>query len=144
MARHGLKLKDFEGAWRLDRQIDDRRSGNGGTLTGEAQFVPMPDGRLNYVETGQLDFGTGNAMDAQQSFIWQGGDKGEIAVTFSDGRPFHVIEPDRMMPDASHLCHPDFYHVTYDFSVWPAWSVIWRVVGPAKDYRLISRYRRFG
>ena len=80
-------------------------------------------------------------MEASRRFIWEEA-AGGIAVRFEDGAAFHVIDQSRSMPDANHHCDPDMYHVSYDFSRWPDWRAVWRVVGPKKDYRMSSEYRR--
>lgn len=138
-------LHEFEGKWRLSRAIKDRRGDADGGLSGEAVFSARPEGGLDYVETGTLTYAGQAPMEASRRYIWQEV-PGGIAVRFEDGRDFHVIARDRLMPDAMHHCDPDMYHVSYDFSQWtpqdPFWRAIWRVVGPKKDYRMLSEYRR--
>ncbi len=108
---------------------------------GTAVFTPRVEGELVYVEEGELSFGSQPPMAATRSYIWSRTDEG-IAVQFEDGRPFHVIDGQKLMPDANHHCDPDLYHVSYDFTSWPDWRAIWRVVGPKKDYRMMSEYKR--
>lgn len=134
-------LNTFEGAWALSRVIEDRLSGAEGRLTGEVVFSARDGGGLDYVETGELTYGHQPPMAATRRYIWEPAPSG-IAVRFEDGRPFHVIKGDKLMPDANHLCDPDLYHVSYDFARWPNWRAIWRVVGPRKDYRMVSTYSR--
>jgi hypothetical protein len=139
------QLQEFEGDWVLSRTIEDRLGQGDGRLDGQAQFLPRPDGGLDYVESGQLSLEGKPAMAATRRYIWQPAETG-IAVSFEDGAPFHVIALDRLMPDANHHCDPDLYHVSYDFTRWggkaKVWRAIWRVVGPRKDYRMLSEYRR--
>ncbi len=134
-------LSDFEGAWALSRVIEDRLTGAEGRLTGQAQFLPRHAGGLDYVEEGELSYGGQPPMAATRRYIWLPAPDG-VAVQFEDGRAFHMIEGDRLMPDANHHCDPDLYHVSYDFTRWPDWQAIWRVVGPRKDYRMLSSYSR--
>ncbi|TDT74901.1 hypothetical protein BDE40_1620 [Litoreibacter halocynthiae] len=140
-----ISLDQFEGDWQLARIIEDRRNDIEGRLSGTANFTRVGPLELLYAEEGELVYGQQAAMLATRRYIWRGFEgehAGKIAVEFEDGRPFHLIELDRLMPDDDHHCDPDFYHVSYDFSRWPQWESIWRVVGPSKDYRMISRFQR--
>ena len=134
-------LKDFEGRWSLTRVIEDRKAGKNGSLAGEASFSPDGPGGLIYFEKGKLTYAQTPAMMATRSYLWKAV-PGGIEVSFEDNRPFHTIDSDRLMPDADHQCDPDWYHVSYDFTKFPKWSSIWRVKGPAKDYRMVTEYRR--
>lgn len=139
---HRLKgLDQFEGTWRLERQIEDRKSGIEGHLQGQATMTATEPGVLEYEEKGELVYGEQAPMAAERRYTWRAGE-GEINVFFEDGRPFHTIALDRLMPDDNHHCDPDFYHVSYDFTDWPVWRAIWRVVGPKKNYRMVSTYTR--
>lgn len=139
MTASRLTLDSFAGAWSLDREIADLHQGSGGTLTGRAVFTPEADG-LAYVEEGRLRMTGQPELVATRRYLWRDAGPGTIAVLFEDGRPFHHIALDRLMPDDNHICGADFYHVTYDFTHWPRWSAAWRVQGPRKDYRMVSRY----
>lgn len=141
MAQRRISLADFAGAWRLDRQISDRGAGTEGRFEGRAVFSPDADG-LVYEETGLLRYGDARPMEAARRLLWRSCAQGGIAVAFADGRPFHRIALDRLMPEDTHVCAPDIYHVEYDFRAWPDWRAAWRVVGPRKDYRFVSRYSR--
>lgn len=136
-----LGLDDFEGLWALSRQIHDRSLKPVGRMEGQARFERQDD-RLVYEETGRLLLPGHPALEAGRKLEWREGDDGTIAVHYPDGRPFHRIWTDRLMSTDTHVCAPDIYHVEYDFRVWPHWRVTWRVVGPAKDYRLLTLYRR--
>lgn len=141
MGGHGLSLEDFTGAWRLERDIVDLRGSVEGRFRGRALFTPGPDG-LVYEEAGDLILGDARPVEATRRLLWRACARGGIAVFFADGRPFHRIAADRLMPEDIHVCAPDIYHVEYDFRTWPEWGAAWRVVGPRKDYRLASRYTR--
>ncbi|MEM6407291.1 MAG: DUF6314 family protein [Pseudomonadota bacterium] len=138
-------LEAFEGAWRLSRVIEDQLTQTKGTLTGEARFAIREPGMLDYIESGALRLGSQPEMEATRRYIWTQGE-GRIVVQFEDGREFHDIRTDRLMPDAEHFCDPDLYHVSYDFTRWsakkPSWRSMWRVKGPKKDYRMLSDYTR--
>ena len=50
------------------------------------------------------------------------------------------------MPDALHHCDPDMYNVSYDFTRWSQrkkqWRSVWTVLGPRKDYKMLSSYEQ--
>lgn len=135
-------LAQFEGEWRLTRQIDDRAGDTSGHLTGIATFTSAQEGEvMNYAEAGELSYGGQAPMSAERRYTWRNAD-GQIDVLFDDGRPFHCIKLGRLMPHDNHFCDPDLYHVSYDFTGWPVWRAIWRVIGPNKNYRMVSEYSR--
>lgn len=130
-----MRASDLLGRWSVARVI---RHAGGGTVRfrGTAEWVPEGD-RLRCVETGRLEQ-DGAGYEARRETLWQDAGDG-IAVAFADGRPFHVWRQGR---EARHDCPPDDYRLRYDLSAWPRWSVRWRVTGPRKDYRALTRYRR--
>lgn len=139
------ELQEFEGKWTLSRAIKDQRGGVDGGLSGEAVFSRREAGGYDYVETGTLVYAGQAPMEATRRYIWEE-TAGGIAVRFEDGSDFHLIDRGRLMPDANHHCDPDWYHVSYDFTRFGQkdryWRAIWRVVGPKKDYRMMSEYRQ--
>jgi len=133
-----VKLTEFEGTWRITRQIKDHRLSRLGQLTGTAVFTPGPDGMI-YTETGTLRFPGQPDLSAKQSYLWS--ESGlNIQVKFSDGREFHSIDLTTQTPNAHHHCPPDDYRVTYDFTDWPNWSSRWIVSGPSKDYAMTTLF----
>ncbi|MCB2110771.1 MAG: trigger factor [Defluviimonas sp.] len=134
------QLQDFEGAWRISRRIDDRR-GPAARFDGTAVFSPVAGG-LFYRETGLLCISGGGSYQAGRCYLWRSGPAGTIVVDHADGRAFHSFCPGR--EDARHLCGADDYRVRYDFGDWPRWRAEWRVLGPRKDYLMISHYRPEG
>ncbi len=132
-------MAQFEGVWQLDRQIDDATRGPM-RLRGEA-VLARSGLRLVYTETGTLMIPGQLPLTATQRYVWQ--EQAEwVAIRFSDGRPFHGFPLRTARAEATHLCEPDRYHVSYDFSTWPLWTAEWRVTGPRKDYVMHSRYAR--
>jgi Family of unknown function (DUF6314) len=132
-------LPDFLGTWLIERTIEDRL-GPPGRFEGVARLAPDCDG-LRYREEGTLRLGDGPAMAAHRDYLWRSwGDR--IEVLFADGRPFHAFAPSGRAPGTDHPCGRDLYRVTYDFTAWPAWETDWIVTGPAKDYRMVTAYRR--
>ena len=111
-------------------------SGQDGYFADVARFERDGVG-LRYTEKGVLELG-GAKMEAERVYLWRATANG-IEVFFDDGRPFHMIGDST---EAAHWCDPDQYDVTYEFSGWPAWSSRWRVLGPRKDYVMVSEYTR--
>jgi hypothetical protein len=132
------RLEDFAGRWRLTRRIADALAGAEGRLEGWAEFRPVSGG-LVCEEKGLLSYGGGPPLQASRSYLWRAEAPGRIAVSFEDGRPFHVFALGPAA-EAAHDCAPDRYHVAYDFSRWPAWRAVWTVTGPRKDYVSVSEY----
>ena len=133
-------LWSFEGDWIVDKEIEEA-SGVVGSFTGTASFTRQGTSLL-YEEVGQLTPPGGEtSFEAQRRYIWRE-EKGWIAISFDDGRPFHSLPIGVADPETTFLCDPDRYHVTYDFSGWPKWSAIWDVEGPRKSYRMRVNYRR--
>jgi hypothetical protein len=132
-------LYDFEGRWRVARQIEDRHEGRMGRFEGVVTFAPDGEG-LVCREAGELTFEGGTPFAATRTYLWRQGEQG-IEVHFEDGRFFHHIGPEQA-PVATHWCDPDDYHVAYDFTLWPEWRSVWTVTGPRKDYTMVSEYMR--
>ncbi|SFB76312.1 DUF6314 family protein [Tropicimonas isoalkanivorans] len=135
--RPDVNLDSFEGLWRLERRIDDARSGHVLRLEGTATFSRAGEG-LILEEKGTLIRPGSPPMTATRRYLWQA-DGAQIAVLFDDGRPFHRFHPSDA-PKATHWCAPDDYRVHYDFTAWPTWSSLWRVDGPRKNYVMQSWY----
>ena len=137
-----LGLWDFEGEWRVARRID-HAVGPQARFAGAARFSRDGTGLL-YEETGTLSIEGRGAVQAERRLLWREGADGRMAVLFGDGRAFHEIDPGEAAPRGRHLCGDDVYEVAYDFAAWPDWSSVWRARGPAKDYRMTTRYHRGG
>ena len=134
-------ILDFLGDWTLKRVINDRGAEKSGHLTGLAVFKKA-DGGLRYTESGTLSYDGAPPLVASRTYIWARAAEGGVLVRFEDGSEFHSFSLARTMPEAQHFCDPDMYYVTYDFGKWPKWQSEWRVVGPRKNYRMTSDYRR--
>ncbi|MGH1367286.1 MAG: DUF6314 family protein [Maritimibacter sp.] len=133
------ELADFEGRWRMTRQIDDALANQLGQFVGEAVFVAQPGG-LHYTERGTLTL-NGTGFAASRSYMWREVEAG-VEVDFEDGRFFHGFALAQPRQKAHHSCSPDEYSVTYDFAAWPRWRAIWAVKGPRKDYVSNTQYER--
>lgn len=134
-------LYDFEGNWTLERKIEDRLAGRSGQLIGSVALSRDDEG-LVFRETGEMTFPGQPPLTASRVYLWRRGRGGAVNVFFENGAPFHDFTLARTMPEASHFCDPDMYNVTYNLTRWPMWTSDWRVVGPRKNYRLLSSYSR--
>jgi len=106
-------------------------------LTGaEARFEGVaewtPEGA--YEERGVLSVQGQPPMQAERRYRWDA----DLSVYFEDGRFFHKVPPSG--GETGHWCDPDQYDVVYDFGTWPRWQVSWQVLGPRKNYEMISDY----
>lgn len=128
------RLAALAGPWRTHRVI---RHADGTRLRFDGTSDWRPAGTLlRCCEQGTLRQGD-TSFQASRETLWRATPQA-IEVMFADGRPFHRIDG----PDAHHDCPPDDYRLRYDFGAWPKWSVRWRVTGPRKDYRALTRYAR--
>lgn len=122
-------LSDFTGRWALSRRIVP--------VTGaEARFEGVAEWRLEgaYEERGVLSVQGQPPMQAERRYRWDA----DLSVYFEDGRFFHKVPP--LGGETGHWCDPDQYDVVYDFGTWPRWQVSWQVLGPRKNYEMISDY----
>ncbi|MEM8793090.1 MAG: DUF6314 family protein [Pseudomonadota bacterium] len=127
----------FAGQWQMVRIIENVTEGVIGEFWGEADFAPDGNG-LTCRENGVLRF-RGADYHAERAALWRFPGAGRVEVRYEDGRPFHdFVDED---PEAIHQCGEDTYRVSYAFDG-DAWTSVWDVKGPAKDYRMTTRYRR--
>jgi len=134
------RLSDFEGRWRIARRIEDEWMGTTGLFEGVARFAPDAHG-LRYHEVGELKLPQEPPMAASRKFLWRA-HADDIEVLYEDGAPFHRIAGGADVVQAWHACGQDDYEVSYNFTHWPAWRMIWKVRGPRKDYVSISDFTR--
>jgi hypothetical protein len=133
----------FAGVWSVDRAIHDAHAGLEGHLSGTARFEPTGDGGLDYVESGVLTFG-GDVRPASRRLLLRGSGELSVDVLFADGRAFYRFDlvDDRWAGE--HACGEDAYSVTGLFLGTDRFEEVWHAVGPRKDYRLTTTYRRSG
>lgn len=136
----------LEGRWNLEREIDDKRLGQHGTLKGEAAFTPEGEGLL-YRERGLLSL-DGHEGEAYQIYRYDFPTPRHAVVCFQDGRLFHDLDLSGGRCTAEHRCGDDLYQGRFlvaEASTGPSiWESAWRVTGPRKNLLLTSRYRRDG
>ena len=136
-------LDDFAGRWTLTRKII-QRNGDVFTFSGEAEFsslegsVQKEKSGLAYYEKGEVTAPNESVMPAERRYFWQQPQTGLFEVLFDDKRYFHSFSATN--PNAEHLCGDDNYVVRYDFTAWPVWRSTWQVIGPRKDYTMVSEY----
>jgi len=140
-----MELKAYlSGLWRLERQIEDARSGGNPSFLGDACFKQEGDD-LAYVETGQLSMGEGK-YHAERRMIWRFRNDTAGTVHFEDGSVFHEIAaahlPQSPPIAVTHFCAPDQYEGSYHFSAQDRWTLEWSVSGPRKAYTSRSIYTR--
>ena len=135
-------LAFLRGRWRLERRLDDHRSGVCGTFTGDAEFAATDDpAMLRYEERGELRF-AGHTGPATRSLVCLGYPDGVVDVRFADGREFYRLDLGTGSCQAEHLCGRDRYTVTFlvlsEFLV----EEYWHVLGPQKAYDTVTTLRR--
>ena len=135
-------LAFLRGRWRLERRLDDHRSGVCGTFTGDAVFAATDDAAvLRYAERGELRFG-GHAGPATRSLVFLGRPGGVADVRFADGREFYVLDLRSGMWTARHGCGADEYVVSYLVRAAGWLEERWQVTGPRKAYDSMTTLRR--
>ena len=130
----------LEGAWRLSRILDDRRTQQRGRLDGLAVFTPC-GARLIYRERGVLRIGAYQGR-AERVYNYAFSAPGRAEVAFDDGAPFHDLDLTGGTWSADHRCREDRYHGRFRVLAPDAWEVVWQVAGPRKDQTLTTRYCR--
>ena len=135
-------LAFLRGRWRLERRLDDRRSGVCGTFTGDAEFAATDDPAvLRYGEHGELCFG-GHTGPARRALLLRALPDGTADVRFADGRAFYVLDLRSGRWTARHGCGADEYAVSYLVRA-PGWlEERWHVTGPRKSYETVTTLRR--
>lgn len=130
----------LEGTWEIARSIDDRQNGSTGSFTGQAAFVPRPDG-LDYREHGHLK--TADFEDkVHQHYIYRFAEPNLAAVSFSDDRAFHDLDLSAGLWRASYPCGPDVYDGEFEQADDDCWRSQWIIRGPRKNMTIRSTYTR--
>jgi hypothetical protein len=128
------RLADFAGAWRVTRRVTPD-AGPEAVFEGTATWSAAQGG-ADYREKGVMTLQGHTPMQAERRYFWAE----DLSVFFDDGRFFHTVPA--AGGTARHWCDPDDYTVTYDFSGWPRFTVLWRVSGPRKAYLSRTEYTR--
>lgn len=135
-------LAFLRGRWRLERRLDDHRSGTCGWFTGDAEFAATADPAvLRYTEQGELRFG-GHTGPAGRTLICAGRPDGAVDVRFADGREFHRLDLGPGRCQARHDCGQDSYVVSYRVLAPDLLEEHWQVAGPRKAYDSVTALHR--
>ncbi len=135
-------LAFLRGRWRLERRLDDHRSGVCGTFTGKAEFAATDDPAvLRYTERGELHFG-GHSGPAQRTLLLRALPDGAADAQFADGRAFYRLDLGPGCCQAEHLCGRDRYTVTFRVLSPDLLEEHWHVLGPGKAYDTVTTLDR--
>ncbi len=130
---------DLVGCWTLERTIDDRHTGVPCLVHGTLELTEEPDGRMRWHESGTMVREGQHVPVVRTLFVAPRADG--WMVTFEDGREFH---PWRPAETVEHPCGRDLYRGFLDLETRRgpdrgSWSITWTVIGPAKDYTMVTR-----
>jgi hypothetical protein len=135
-------IEFLRGDWSVERRICDRRAGQDGSFRGTARFRSFGDSQLlECTEDGELRYGSHHGP-AQRRLVYSGRADGAADVRFADGREFYRLDLRTGNWQAEHPCRADSYHVTITRLSPDSFTETWQVAGPAKDYELMTTYRR--
>ncbi len=132
----GTDPRDLAGSWRFDRVVEDRL-GPVRHVTGTTELVVEDAERVRWSESGTLTWEGGETPVYRNLFVERRSDG--WWVTFEDGRDFH---PWSVGQSVVHPCGADLYEGRIDVTATDAWTVVWVVSGPAKDYTMTTRLTR--
>ena len=124
------------GSWSFERVIDDRL-GPTRQVAGTTELTRQDDGRVRWSETGTMTW-DGGATEVFRTLFVEARDDGWW-VTFDDGRDFHPWSIDQQVV---HPCGADTYTGRITMDEPQAWTIVWTVSGPAKDYTMTTRLTR--
>ena len=132
------------GHWRIERVLEDHRSGAEGRFAGRAALTgpDLPGGPLEYLETGELHFGT-HTGPATRALRYQGQPDGTVDVRFADGHHFYRLDLRSGRCTAVHQCGADRYEITYLVLGDDQMEERWWVRGPDKDYQATATLTRW-
>lgn len=128
---------DLLGRWRLDRDIDDRAAAEQHRVEGVLTLELVAPGRVRWAETGRWRRPTGDVDVRRELWLVDEPDVGWW-VRFDDDRDFHPWSPGEPVV---HPCAPDTYRGVVTGTA-EAWTVVWEVSGPRKDYTMTTRLTR--
>lgn len=129
------------GEWILTRSVS-----SGETLEGALEFISIDQSAFRVVEVGELRISDGNLISATRQWIWKFSDDG-LQIFFDEEplRLYHQLRPTESggtwTAEGYHDCAPDIYSGEYRFSLNKI-TIRQDVMGPRKDYQIISNYSR--
>lgn len=119
----------------------DRRCSIGGSLYGQAEFVPV-GGDLQYQENGTLRLGAHHGRAEQYYRYDFPSGNARASVSFRDGRPFHDLDLSEGQATVTHVCGQDLYDGHFTAIDACHWQSVWAVEGPRKDQVIVTLYTR--
>lgn len=134
---HEPAMRSLVGRWSLRRRLRDDRLGMSGRVAGELLIRPDADGSLEWEESGELEWGSLRAQVRRRTILRRTDDG--WWMTFDHGGLFHPWRPGIVV---EHPCAADLYRGIIRIDSEDRMRVLWRVTGPAKDQRLMTRLRR--
>jgi len=140
--RAGGTLAFLRGAWSVERQLTDHRSGARGSFTGRAEFLATADpAMLRYAEHGELRLG-GHRGPASRALLYRELPGGAADVRFADGRAFYRLDLNSGTCTVRHDCGQDRYVISHLVRAADWLEERWQVTGPRKAYDGVTTLRR--
>ena len=129
------------GEWSLARTVS-----TGEHMDGKLVFSRMDSSNLLANEAGEVHMASGNIVSATRQWIWRlAGDGLQVYFDEEPPRLYHQLKPvlraGAWHGEGHHDCQPDTYVGEYLFSTNKI-IIKQDVMGPKKDYQIISEYRR--
>jgi hypothetical protein len=148
------------GSWTLTKTLTYSRGGRSGTWSGEATFAPLADTLqvLAYEETGIATLEPSmETFEARHALLYDCSADDRVEVFFDEAtkrddpvdimagkRFFHSIDLSSPERPFKHPCGPDMYYGRLLCTSSDLFVLDWRVEGPRKLGRVVSRFRRVG
>ncbi|HYD30075.1 MAG TPA: DUF6314 family protein [Azospirillaceae bacterium] len=128
------------GVWKVERSVMGESPLALGHLRGTARFEPSGQ-TMRYEEQGCLSFGR-STVAAVRRLLFDFPAPTRAEVQFPDGQPFHQL--DLATGDATVEIERDGTRWRGHYTVLDQrnWCVVWRVTGPCRDFRSVTRYSR--
>jgi hypothetical protein len=132
----------LRGAWSVERQLTDHRSGVRGSFTGRGEFLATADPAvLRYAERGDLRFGD-HRGPASRALLYRARPGGAADVRFADGREFYRLDLCSGLCTVRHDCGQDRYVISHLVRGADWLEERWQVSGPRKAYDGVTTLRR--
>ena len=127
-----MEPTDLLGTWRLERVIDDRQLGETSRVDGSLALAETGPGEVSWEERASWHRPDGDVAVRRGLRIVRTDDG--WWVRFGDGRDFHPWTPGE---EVVHDCAPDTYRGRVSGTT-RAWTIVWDVTGPGKDYTMTT------
>jgi hypothetical protein len=128
------------GHWNFDREISGQ-----GSMSGTASFTLITPDRAAYQESGELKLQTGQALHAEQQYLYERTATGFAINFIPSGKVFLDLSFEQGIEGwhaaAHHDCAPDTYNSEYRFEQ-EIFHIRHFVTGPRKNYTIQTNYRR--